>query len=461
MRVEDKMVVISKPILLDYTCYELGHTWTPSCKKASFDVFLLVFKEALKIYGSVYFIAGLVRRRGKAYFRKKFWLELLQSSFFLTTNGTLFITCFCLWRKITGFYFYPCAIVVGAPASGISLCIERKERRGLLAVYMANVAVETIWRMLKARGWVKSLPHGEVLVFSLAAAGYLYYFKKAGGLPDGTLSILKKIFGSAEMSGVEEVVPNDMDGEVIDINRNGPHHNHTSTTANQKRSYGPVVRWLRQCPKHYLCKHGHGCVYYVLEGSVKMFGIGYALQGAVKLVSSISRVFKQPKSVIKSLVHINNFQLGAFLASFVGIYRVLNCLLRWLREKDEALHGLVAGFVAGWSMLFYKSQTVALYTALKLSEMLYFKGIASGSVPYIKCADIIIYSISTAIVFHAAVIEPHNLRPAYWNFLLRVTGNKFAGMNRKLLDPWVPNCSKLFPDFWPDYDYRFTNLRKP
>jgi hypothetical protein len=50
------MVVISKPILLDYTCYELGHTWTPSCKKASFDVFLLVFKEALKIYGSVYFV---------------------------------------------------------------------------------------------------------------------------------------------------------------------------------------------------------------------------------------------------------------------------------------------------------------------------------------------------------------------------------------------------------------------
>ena len=32
---------------------------------------------------------------------------------------------------------------------------------------------------------------------------------------------------------------------------------------------------------------------------------------------------------------------------------------------------------------------------------MYFKGIAAGKLPYIRCADIIIYSISTALVFHA------------------------------------------------------------
>ena len=87
---------------------------------------------------------------------------------------------------------------------------------------------------------------------------------------------------------------------------------------------------------------------------------------------------------------------------------------------------MVAGFLAGWSMLWYKSQTIALYAAFKLAEILYFKGISKGIVPYIKCADIIIYSISTALVFHVAVVEPHNLRPAYWRFLLNVTGNKLV-----------------------------------
>lgn len=32
--------------------------------------------------------------------------------------------------------------------------------------------------------------------------------------------------------------------------------------------------------------------------------------------------------------------------------------------------------------------------------MLYFKGISKGLLPYIRCADIIIYSVSTAFVFH-------------------------------------------------------------
>ena len=36
-----------------------------------------------------------------------------------------------------------------------------------------------------------------------------------------------------------------------------------------------------------------------------------------------------------------------------------------------------------------------------LFQMLYFKGIAAGKLPYLQCADIIIYSLSTAMVFHA------------------------------------------------------------
>ena len=49
----------------------------------------------------------------------------------------------------------------------------------------------------------------------------------------------------------------------------------------------------------------------------------------------------------------------------------VNCLLRWLRDKDDSLHGMVAGFLAGWSMLWYKSQTIALYAAFKLAEVCY------------------------------------------------------------------------------------------
>ena len=39
-------------------------------------------------------------------------------------------------------------------------------------------------------------------------------------------------------------------------------------------------------------------------------------------VSYTGNVMKQPKSVIQALFNWNNTKLGAFLASFVGLYRV-------------------------------------------------------------------------------------------------------------------------------------------
>jgi len=52
------------------------------------------------------------------------------------------------------------------------------------------------------------------------------------------------------------------------------------------------------------------------------------------------------------------------------VFQAVNCLLRWVRNKDDDLHGMVAGFLAGWSMLWYKSQTIALYAAFKLAEVI-------------------------------------------------------------------------------------------
>ena len=39
---------------VSYNCYELGHTWNPSCTQSSLEVGLTCFEEALKIYTSVY-----------------------------------------------------------------------------------------------------------------------------------------------------------------------------------------------------------------------------------------------------------------------------------------------------------------------------------------------------------------------------------------------------------------------
>ncbi|KAL3881115.1 hypothetical protein ACJMK2_027576, partial [Sinanodonta woodiana] len=107
-------------------------------------------------------MTALYRQRGKKYFLSKFWRETLQSVIFLTTNGTLFIACFCIWRKLLGQFLYlTAAFIPAVTASFVAILIERKSRRGLLAVYMANVALETLYRMLASRGLVRPIHNGE------------------------------------------------------------------------------------------------------------------------------------------------------------------------------------------------------------------------------------------------------------------------------------------------------------
>ncbi|XP_046374302.2 transmembrane protein 135-like isoform X2 [Haliotis rufescens] len=446
------MALFSKPITVHNTCYEIGHCWSPYCVQASVDVSKIVFQEAFKLYGSLYLLAAILRKKGKSYYLKKLLPETLQSSFFLTVNGTLFLSFFCLWRKLAGCYYYYNAFICGIPACAVSLLIERKDRRGLLAVYLTNLALETAYRMAKFRGLIKPVVHGEVLLFSIASAVYFYLFRRESSLPQSTISGLQYIVGSAEC-------PQSATSPGRSSNNNEEPERSRSRTG--LALLDKMVARLEASPRHRMCQHRGGCVLYVLKGCYRLFGMGYLIQAGVKLLSSLTRLHKQPRLLFDALFNKDNFRLGAFLGSFSGLFRLVNCVLRWVRNRDSSFHGLLSGFVAGWSMLWYKSSTIALYTATKMAEMLYFKGIDAGYLPYIKCADVLIYSVSTAVAFHAAVLEPHTLRPAYWKFLIRVTHEKFRHMNRRLLDVFGVQSSLMFPDDWPNYDPRFTNITPP
>ncbi|GFO05682.1 transmembrane protein 135 [Plakobranchus ocellatus] len=156
------MAVLSKPVWVSPTCYELGHCWTPYCTKASTDVAKNVFTEALKIYGTLYMMAGLLQKKGLKYYLRKFIPETLQSSVFLTINGTMFISMFCLWRHMLGcMYLLTASFIPAFSAAFTAVLFERKSRRGPLAVYLTNLAIETGYRMLVERKLVSPIANGE------------------------------------------------------------------------------------------------------------------------------------------------------------------------------------------------------------------------------------------------------------------------------------------------------------
>ncbi|XP_071819531.1 transmembrane protein 135-like isoform X2 [Apostichopus japonicus] len=437
------------------SCYELGHTWNPSCRHASLDLGKAAYSYSLRLYAIFYIVARLIRG-GK--FDKKSLKNTASSIFwstnFLSAQAIVVITNLCLWRRLFGGFNLHFAFLCGIPACFIAISIERKERRGMLALYVSNLAAEILFNMAVCRGYIKPIKYGEVLLFSLTTGIALYLLRSGDILQNDAQSTLRSLFGSSELpSHVQEAglrggtSPAESSSVFSTIAQYLPRE--------IKRLLAVLSQRVKDLPSHQLCKHEGSCVHYISEGFLSRFCLGYAIQTAFNLFRSIPKVMQQPARVPWSLLDKGNVYLGLFMGGLVGLFRLIMCLLRWVRNKDSPVHALIAGFLSGLSSVAYRSNAIALYFASRVIENLFFFAQKNGYVPPIPGGDRILYTLSTSTILHASVFEPHTIRPAYWQFLLRVTGNYFAHMNRKIVDVLGTQASKLYPDFWPKYDVRY------
>ncbi|XP_030217539.1 transmembrane protein 135 isoform X2 [Gadus morhua] len=428
------MAVLSK---IPHSCYEIGHTWNPSCVQSALEVTRGALEVSFKIYAPLYLIAAILRKRNKDYYKKRLVPEILLSTTFLGANGGLYIVFFCILRKLLGgFNSWSAGFGAALPASYIAILIERKSRRGLLTIYMTNLATETLFRMAVTRGIINPLKHGEVLLFCITASLYMFFFRCKDGLNGFAFSALKFIAGKEEIPNHALVGPSEQDSHT-------PVESPTTTAAAAAAAAAAIeseppgrpgsgrpglLAYIRRLlesvckrgPRHRCCRHYHdNCVSYCVKGFVRMFSVGYLIQCCLKVPSAFRQMFSKPSRLLSLLYNKDNFQLGAFLGSFVSIYKGTSCLLRWVRDVDDEFHALMAGFLAGTSMFFYKSTSISMYLFSKLVE---------------------------------AVMEVQNLRPSYWKFLLRLTQGRFAMMNRKVLDVFGTQASKDFGGVIPKLD---------
>lgn len=65
---------------------------------------------------------------------------------------------------------------------------------------------------------------------------------------------------------------------------------------------------------------------------------------------------------------------------------------------------------------------------------MYIKGSHDGLFPDLPQASVFFYCFSTSILFHAAILEPHNLRHSYWKFLQSVSGGSIGLIDRHCLE---------------------------
>ena len=101
-------------------------------------------------------------------------------------------------------------------------------------------------------------------------------------------------------------------------------------------------------------------------------------------------------------------------------------------------------------------------------QVLYFKAVQKGWAKSYYYGDVILYSLSTALLFHAvsflccvytqyvesflspspspfpsqAFFEAHNLRQSYWRFLCRLTRGRMSQLNWNEIDTFGTQASK-------------------
>nr|CAD7441978.1 unnamed protein product [Timema bartmani] len=347
---------------------------------------------------------------------------------------------YLMWRNILGnFNVLTVSFVPALLSSYVAILLERPSRRGLLSLYVTNVASETLFRMASWRGLVRPLPYGEVIIFTTSIATLLFLYRSSHATSDSIYSLLRFVVGPFEEKGYAE------NREDLPSQDFSPRFDRRSPGVVKAalQVYKSLVRGVKNYGRHSACPHPFSCTFYTLQGAVKLFSLGYGLQACLRVLLQLKRVVRRPNLLPSLLVHKNALKLGAFLGGLSGIFRVniiyvslwfVSCLLRRVANKDSQYHAIPAGIFAGLAFSFFPDNTIALYVMWKSLQILYNDAVEKGYLPKLPGFTILLYSISTAILFHAAVLEPHNLRPSYWKFLFTISGGRISAMDRTSLD---------------------------
>ncbi|TRY77182.1 hypothetical protein TCAL_10938 [Tigriopus californicus] len=218
-------------------------------------------------------------------------------------------------------------------------------------------------------------------------------------------------------------------------------------------AYISVVCLLRRLSRCFIPMSKMGPCRPFHMGSIVPFAIGQALQAGLFALPMIQGRSRNGLSTILSHISRPDVLLwSCFLGSFPAVYKLASCFLRNALGVDHRWNAIPAGFLAGLTMAFSPSRSMCLYSVWKTLEIVCTKGVQNGTLPRIPLGVEILYASSTSVLLHLGVVSPQSLKPSYWKFVSRITGDRFLEVNRPLLDhTYNVSASALLPNFEPRF----------
>lgn len=158
------------------------HPQEVSCARFSLRTFLDTAKKTLPLYATLTFVPMIVLQflkflRYPIPMTIRALLSCLRSTCFLALFCALYGSVVCAQRNLVSVDHRSIYYLAGV-ISSLSILIEKKSRRGELALYVLPRAVDSLYMQLLDRKWMASVPHGDLALFCVAMGGLMYFYKK-------------------------------------------------------------------------------------------------------------------------------------------------------------------------------------------------------------------------------------------------------------------------------------------
>ncbi|KAI8901798.1 hypothetical protein BC833DRAFT_576188 [Globomyces pollinis-pini] len=158
------------------------HAKESSCTKYCTSVFGLTFLDMIPVYMSLNTVPLLLFKTKSVLLEplKSIWRVLkstTQSCLFLSTYVTMFQTGLCLHRSFfpthtEKYLFYYLGLV-----TGLSVLVEKKSKRGELAMYVLPKGLQSLYTILIANGTICAIPGLEVAATCLSMSGIMALYQ--------------------------------------------------------------------------------------------------------------------------------------------------------------------------------------------------------------------------------------------------------------------------------------------
>ncbi|CAK7336911.1 unnamed protein product [Dovyalis caffra] len=186
------------------------------------------------------------------------------------------------------------------------------------------------------------------------------------------------------------------------------------------------------------CDHGpdESCAAYAIGNLCQSFLLSYGVRVGIGI---LLRAFKLAKRQsysslldLKQLVSEKDLivreeacRVGLLFGGFTGSYHALRCFLRKFRRKETPINVILAGSVAGLSVLALddsnRRRTLALYLLARVSQCAYNSAKSKNKFhlwgSHWRHGDALLFALACAQVMYSFIMHPESLPKAYLDFI--------------------------------------------